>query len=45
MQKDEEETTQPSRPVVTGELVSDDEDCLQAMVDDDNSPEKRKNFR
>ena len=33
------------RPVVTGELISDDEDGLTAMVDDDNSPEKRKNFR
>ena len=41
--EDEEEMTQPSKAVVTGELISDDEDGLQAMVDDDSSPERRRN--
>ena len=37
--------TQPSKAIVTGELVSDDEDDLQGMVDDDSSPERRKNTK
>ena len=39
--KDEEEFTPPSMIIVTGELLSEDEDGCDAMVDDDNSPEKR----
>jgi len=32
-----------SKAVVTGELISDDEDGFQAMADDDSSPETRRN--
>ena len=42
---DEEEKTQPSKAVVTGELVSDDDEGLQDMVDDDSIPERRMNSK